>query len=123
VHKSRSTKNKTQKIIIPETSPDPVFKSFVPLCFALFDQVEPTTPPEDARKAGVIDAVGQYLAASHDEFPWISQIHMDYQSICNPNMSNYMQVLSLHTRCRNAESWFKKILLRALFRMRCSEWF
>ena len=56
-------------IIIPETSPDPVFKSFVPLCFAVFDQVEPTTPPEDARKAGVIDAVGQYLAASHDEFP------------------------------------------------------
>jgi len=42
---------------------------FVPLCFAPFDQVEPTTPPEDARKAGVIDAVGQYLAASHDEFP------------------------------------------------------
>ena len=30
-----------------------------------------------------------------------------------------MQIVSLHTRCRNAESWFKKILLRALFRMRC----
>ena len=34
-------------------------------------------------------------------------------------MSNYMQVFSLHPHCRNAEGRFKKILFRALFRLRC----
>ena len=43
--------------------------SFVPLCFAPFDQAEPTTPPEDVRKAGVIDVIGAYFSASHNEFP------------------------------------------------------
>ena len=36
-------------------------------------------------------------------------------------MSNYMQVPSLHMRCRNAEGRFKKILLRALFSLRCCQ--